>query len=550
MQKQWWKEAVFYQVYPRSFYDANGDGIGDIQGLIEKLDYLEDLGIDVIWLSPIYASPNDDNGYDISDYQRIQSDFGTMADFDRLLDEVHGRGMRLIMDLVLNHTSDEHAWFIESRSSKDNPYRDYYIWHSDPGQGRLPNNWASIFSGSVWEWDPTTEEYYMHVFSKKQPDLNWENPEVRHALYDTVNWWLDKGIDGFRVDAISHIKKQAGYPDLPNPEGLDYVPSFDAHMNQAGIGDFLKEMREATFDHYDVVTVAEANGVHADEAEAWAGSRDGYFDMIFQFDHVALWSQEGDLDFVRFKRLLSDWQNALDGRGWNALFVENHDLVRTVSFLGNDGNLRKTSAKAIAMMYFFMQGSPFIYQGQELGMTNVKYPRLEDYDDIQSVNKAKEMLAQGQSEDVAMAYMWRHSRDNSRTPMQWEAKSQAGFSQGSPWLAVNPNYAEINVAESQKDPESVLNFYKAMIHLRKEIEDLVYGSYHLILADHPAIFSYLRRGDQADYLIVVNMMEGHEAFDLADYALKDCLLANYADEIRSRSQLSLRPYEARLYRLA
>lgn len=547
--KKWWKEAVAYQVYPRSFYDTNGDGIGDIRGVIEKLDYLEDLGIDVIWLSPVYESPNDDNGYDISDYQDIMAEFGTMDDLDELLAGAHKRGMKLIMDLVINHTSDEHEWFIESRSSKDNPYRDYYIWHPGNEKGERPNNWESIFSGSVWEWDEETEEYYMHIFSKKQPDLNWENPKVRQSLYDMVNWWLDKGIDGFRVDAITHIKKKPGFPDLPNPKNKDVVPSFDYHMNQPGIGDYLTELVDETFAKHDIMTVGEANGVKIEDAEEWVGEKNGYFDMIFQFEHLSLWDYEDAFDLVSFKEIMTEWQNGLDGIGWNALFIENHDLVRAVSSLGNDGALRKTSAKALGMMYFFMQGTPFIYQGQEIGMTNVQFDSLEDYDDIESVNRTKVLIEEGMDEEEAMEYLWENSRDNVRTPMQWDTTPEAGFTTGTPWLPVNDNYADINVAESLQDPHSIYHFYKEMIEVRKDSETLIYGSYELIEEKHASVYAYLRHGQEEDYLVVVNMFDQHEEMDFSAYEIDSLVLANYEVVDGLANEFTLRPYEARLYKL-
>lgn len=428
MEKKWWKEAVAYQIYPRSFMDSNGDGIGDIQGVISKLDYLSDLGIDVIWICPIYQSPNDDNGYDISDYKDIMKDFGTMEDFDELLDEVHHRGMKLIMDLVINHTSDEHPWFLESRSAKENPYRDYYIWHEGK-DGKEPNNWESIFSGSAWEFDEKTKEYYMHVFSKKQPDLNWENEKVRHELYEMVNWWLDKGIDGFRVDAISHIKKVAGFPDLPNPEKLDYVPSFEGHMNRPGIQEHLKELKEKTFAKYDIMTVGEANGVTSDSADEWVAEDGGNFNMIFQFEHMGLWDkgEEKPLDLIELKTILTNWQNGLEKiNGWNALYLENHDQIRSVNKFGSTA-YRVESAKCLAALYFLMKGTPFIYQGQELGMTNVKFDSIDDYDDVGMINYYRIQREKGDSHDEIMKVIWETGRDNSRTPMQWNTEKMQDF---------------------------------------------------------------------------------------------------------------------------
>lgn len=552
MSKQWWKEIVAYQVYPRSFYDSNGDGIGDLPGLIEKLDYLKELGIDLIWVCPIFDSPNDDNGYDIRDYKAILDEFGTMEDCDRLIEEVHKRDMKIIFDLVVNHTSDEHEWFIESRSSKDNPYRDYYIWHEGDEEGNRPNNWESIFSGSVWEYDEQTEEYYMHVFSKKQPDLNWENPAVRQDVYSLINWWLDKGIDGFRVDAISHIKKREGFPDMPNPLNKDVVPSYDGHMNQPGIDKFLTELAAETFNNYDIMTVGEANGVSIKDAEQWVGEESGYFDMIFQFEALGLWGErDGEVfDLRDYKQVLTKWQEGLDGIGWNALYIENHDLIRAVSAMGDDGTLRKTSAKALGMMYFFMQGTPFIYQGQEIGMTNVQFEELTDYDDIQSVNRARQMMKEGTSREEAMNYIYASSRDNVRTPMQWNAQPEAGFTTGTPWLGVNPNYADINVVESLKDPNSIYHFYKEMIALRRDNEALIYGSYELVLPLHKQVYAYKRQGESETYLIVVNVFNDSAEVDLTPFDLKELVLTNYEVPNSLEKDIQLRPYEARLYRLA
>lgn len=550
--KQWWKEIVAYQVYPRSFYDSNGDGIGDLPGLIEKLDYLKELGIDLIWVCPIFDSPNDDNGYDIRDYKAILDEFGTMEDCDRLIEEVHKRDMKIIFDLVVNHTSDEHEWFIESRSSKDNPYRDYYIWHEGDEEGNRPNNWESIFSGSVWEYDEQTEEYYMHVFSKKQPDLNWENPAVRQDVYSLINWWLDKGIDGFRVDAISHIKKREGFPDMPNPLNKDVVPSYDGHMNQPGIDKFLTELAAETFNNYDIMTVGEANGVSIKDAEQWVGEESGYFDMIFQFEALGLWGErDGEVfDLRDYKQVLTKWQEGLDGIGWNALYIENHDLIRAVSAMGDDGTLRKTSAKALGMMYFFMQGTPFIYQGQEIGMTNVQFEELTDYDDIQSVNRARQMMKEGTPREEAMNYIYASSRDNVRTPMQWNAQPEAGFTTGTPWLGVNPNYADINVAESLKDQNSIYHFYKEMIALRRDNEALIYGSYELVLPLHKQVYAYKRQGDSETYLVVVNVFNDSAEVDLTPFDLKELVLTNYEVPNSLEKDIQLRPYEARLYRLA
>ncbi|WP_047984444.1 glycoside hydrolase family 13 protein [Ornithinibacillus californiensis] len=549
MNKVWWKEAVAYQVYPRSFMDSNGDGIGDIQGVISKLDYIKDLGIDVIWMSPIYKSPNDDNGYDISDYQDIMDEFGTMEDFDLLLAEVHRRDMKLIMDLVINHTSDEHPWFIESRSSKDNPYRDYYIWH--PGkEGKEPNNWESIFGGSAWKYDEKTKEYFMHVFSSKQPDLNWENPLVRNELYKMVNWWLDKGIDGFRVDAISHIKKVPGFPDMPNPDNLKYVPSYEGHMNRDGIHVFLEELKQNTFANYDIMTVGEANGVSLEQADDWVGEKNGKFDMIFQFEHLGLWRKETEngIDLPALKKTLTKWQKGLDGTGWNALFLENHDQPRSVSTWGNDGEFLVESAKALATMYFLMHGTPFIYQGQEIGMTNVQFPSIDDYDDVGMRNYYDNELEKGTPVEEVMEVIWKTGRDNSRTPMQWTTDKNGGFSTGNPWMKVNPNYTEINVEAEMKNPDSIYHYYKKLIQLRKEFEVLVYGSYDITMEDHDQIYAYTRKFGDEMTLIVTNLFAEETELTLPkelDGMSKELLLSNYDSNDENR----LKPYEARVYKL-
>lgn len=553
MNKVWWKEAVAYQIYPRSFMDSNGDGIGDLKGIIQKLDYLKDLGIDVLWISPFYKSPNDDCGYDISDYCNIMDEFGTMADFDLLLSEVHKRGMKLIADLVINHTSDEHPWFIESRSSLDNPKRDWYIWR-DGKDGAEPNNWESIFSGSAWEYDDETKQYYMHLFSKKQPDLNWENEEVRQALYDMVNWWLDKGIDGFRVDAISHIKKEEGLSDLPNPTRLKYVSSFEKHMNVEGIHPLLEDLKKNTFDKYDIMTVGEANGVKIEDAELWVGEQEGKFNMVFQFEHLGLWKDNGESgkDIIGLKQILSKWQKGLYNKGWNALYIENHDLARIVSTLGDDELYWKESATSLAVMYFLMQGTPFIYQGQEIGMTNVHFKTVEEYQDVQSTGLYYSKLEQGMAHEDIMEIIWATARGNSRTPMQWDETVNGGFSSGTPWLAVNPNYKEINVAQQLADEESILNFYKKMIQLKKSHDVFTYGEYDLTLDNHPAIYAYTRTLDHEQVLILSNLTDQEVAFELEEMNLvfDQLMLSNYkVEEHEPMMKGTLKPYEARVYRI-
>lgn len=552
MKKIWWKEAVAYQVYPRSFMDSNGDGIGDIQGIISKLDYLQELGIDVIWICPMYQSPNDDNGYDISDYQETMKEFGSMADFDQLLHETHQRGMKLILDLVINHTSDEHQWFIESRSGKESPKRDWYIWR-DGKDGKEPNNWESIFGGSAWEYDKETGQYFLHIFSKKQPDLNWENKEVRQSLYDMVNWWLDKGIDGFRVDAISHIKKEDGLEDMPNPKGLNYVPCFDKMMNVDGIHTFLEELKEETFSKYDIMTVGEANGVTVDDAadvDQWVGEKHGKFNMVFQFEHLNLWDAEvkKELNIIELKDVLSRWQKGLEGKGWNALFIENHDKARVVSTWGNDKEYWRESATAFAAIYFLMQGTPFIYQGQEIGMTNVQFDSIDDYNDVSAKNMYRLKKAEGVSHEEIMEVIWASGRDNSRTPMQWSDEVNAGFSTGSPWIKVNPNYKSINVESQKKDETSILNFYKKMIQLKKDNEVFTYGTYDLLLAEDPQVYAYTRTLNQDKVLVIANLSVKPVKVKGISVGIHNLILSNY-DVNEQETTVNLQPYEARVYRM-
>lgn len=548
----WKRNAVAYQIYPRSFKDSNGDGIGDLNGIISKLDYLKDLGIDVIWICPIYKSPNDDNGYDISDYHDIMEDFGTIEDFENLLSEVHKRDMKLIMDLVLNHTSDEHPWFIESKSSKDNPKRDWYIWRKGK-DNNPPNNWESIFGGSAWEYDENTDEYFMHLFSRRQPDLNWENKDVRQALYTTVNWWIEKGIDGFRIDAISHIKKEPGLKDMPNPQNLEFVPSFDKHMNVDGIHELLDEFNQNTFAGHDLLTVGEANGVSSDEAELWTGNENGKFDMIFQFEHLSLWddSDDSSLHIPALKKALSKWQDALYQKGWNALFIENHDIVRVNSRWGNDKEYWKESSKSLAMMYFLQQGTPFIYQGQEIGMTNIKYEDINCYNDVATHNRYKNNVNKGMNKQKALEHEWTVSRDNARTPMQWDGSLNAGFTSGDPWIGVNPNSKDINVESQINDEDSILNFYKSLIKIRKQYRTFIDGKYELVLPDHEQIYAYTRQDENDTMLIICNLTKDEAVFE-SEYTInnQDLLLSNYNDHnnIDERT-CKLRPYEARLYKV-
>lgn len=550
MKTDWWKTAAVYQIYPRSFMDSNGDGIGDINGIRAKLHYIKELGADVIWLCPVFDSPGADNGYDIRHYKQIAGEFGTMKDFDRLLADIHALGMKLIIDLVVNHTSDEHPWFIESRSAKDSEKRDWYIWR-DGKNGKEPNNWESIFGGSAWEYDQGTNQYYLHLFDKKQPDLNWENETMRQSVYEMVCWWLDKGIDGFRVDAISHIKKKEGLPDMPNPEGLPYVPSFPYHMNGEGIMDLLKELKRETFSRYPIMTVGEANGVTAWEAADWAGEENGVFHMIFQFEHLGLWDTDENQSICipALKRVLSGWQNSLEGKGWNALFMENHDQPRSVSVWGDERFL-KESAKALAAMYMLMKGTPFIYQGQELGMTNVSFPSIEDYDDVASKQLYEKETSRGVPHEKVMKIIWKKGRDNSRTPMQWSGAANGGFSDASPWLGVNPNHTWLNAASQMQDETSVYHFYKRLIALRKKHDVLISGTYELLLPEDRQIYAYIRKDGTETALIITNLSKTPALYRHPGYPLDSdsLVLANMETTAHGHvTSVLLKPYEARVY---
>ena len=543
MNKQWWKEAVAYQVYPRSFKDTNNDGIGDLPGMVEKLDYLKDLGIDVIWLSPMYKSPNDDNGYDISDYQDIMEEFGTMEDFNHLLSETHKRGMKLILDLVVNHTSDEHPWFIESRSSKDNPKRDWYIWADPKSDGSEPNNWESIFNGSTWEYDDTTKQYYFHLFSKKQPDLNWSNPDVREAVFKMMNWWFEKGIDGFRVDAITHIKKTFEAGDLPVPKGKQYAPAFDVDMNQPGIQDWLQEMKDKSLSHYDIMTVGEANGVNPDNAKEWVGEKEGKFNMIFQFEHLGLWSTgDSKFDVLSYKNVLNRWQKQLEGIGWNALFIENHDQPRRVSTWGDDTKYWFESATSHAVVYFLQQGTPFIYQGQEIGMTNYPFESIETFNDVAVKTEYQIVKSQGGDVNQLLDKYKMENRDNSRTPMQWTNEVNGGFTEGTPWFPVNPNYKTINVAQQSEDSDSVLNFYKRLIKLKKSDDIYTYGEFNLIDDANENIFAYTRKLNNKTVLVAGNLTDHVASLNLPfEVEASQIKLHNYKNDL---DITNMKPFEA------
>ncbi|WP_102262932.1 glycoside hydrolase family 13 protein [Mesobacillus jeotgali] len=556
MKKHWWKESVIYQIYPRSFMDSNGDGIGDIPGIISKLDYLKDLGVDLIWLSPVYKSPNDDNGYDISDYREIMDDFGTMADWELLLKEMHDRGLKLIMDLVVNHSSDEHQWFVESRKSKDNPYRDYYIWR--PGKdGKEPNNWQSTFSGSAWQFDENTGEYYLHIFSKKQPDLNWENPKLRQEVYDMMKFWLDKGIDGFRMDVINFISKVDGLPDAPNPEGKKYVSGSRYFMNGPKIHDYLQEMHREALAQYDVMTVGEMPGANVEEAKLYTDESRDELNMVFQFEHVDLDSGSGGkwdlkpLKLTDLKNNFTKWQKGLEDIGWNSLYLNNHDQPRMVSRFGDDKEYRVESAKMLGTFLHMLKGTPYIYQGEEIGMTNVRFESIEDYKDIETLNMYNEKVNQnGEDPSKVMESIFVKGRDNARTPFQWDDSEHGGFTTGTPWLQVNPNYTEINAKQAVEDESSIYHYYRKLIQLRKEHPVIVHGSYDILVPEDESIYVYTRTLESQKLLVLLNFTNENQSFDVpADLQGKknEILISNYEANTEYGSTISLRPYEAIVY---
>ncbi|WP_071130249.1 alpha-glucosidase [Enterococcus timonensis] len=545
---KWWQQAVGYQIYPRSFNDSNNDGIGDLPGIMEKIPYLKKLGVDFLWLNPIFVSPNVDNGYDISDYQGIAPEFGTMEDFDKLLDQAHQADLKIIMDLVVNHTSDQHPWFLQAKLSRDNPYHDYYIWH-DGKKDTPPNDWPSIFGGSVWEYNEECGQYYFHTFAKEQPDLNWDSPKLRQDILEMITWWLDKGIDGYRVDAISHLKKA----DFTLPQGNDNARPFAHFQNVAGIEDYLNELKNV-FAKYDLLTVGEASGVSAGQAPSWVGP-DGYFKMIFEFDHINLWQKtEQKINIPGFKKALSTWQNGLShGQGWNALYMENHDVPRSISLFDVPEDLEVTAGKAIAMMYFCLQGTPFIYQGQELGMTNFPFTKIEQIETQNSHYQYQELLAQGLTKKEAMVVIQSTTRDNARTPMQWDDSKNAGFSEVNSRLAVNPNYKKINATAQIDQPDSLFSFYQKLIQLRKNHPVLITGEFLELLPDHQQMFVYKRLGETkefADFLVLVNLTDEVARFNLPEQKEAQLILSNYTVENSLTNSEIFQPFEARLYQVA
>ena len=538
MQKQWWHDAVVYQIYPRSFCDSNHDGIGDLPGIISKLDYLKNLGVNVLWLSPVYQSPMDDNGYDISDYQAIAAEFGTMEDMKCLLDEANRRNIKVVMDLVVNHTSDEHPWFISAKSSKSSSYRDFYIWRDANADGSPPNDLGSIFGGGAWEWDATTEQYYFHLFSKRQPDLNWENPKVQQAVHDMMNWWIEQGIGGFRLDVIDLIGKEIDKKITGNGPRLHSL---------------LQQMNRATFGDKDLLTVGETWGATPEIAKLYSAPERNELSMVFQFEHITLTWKDGDkwqpipLKLSEFKRVLTKWQVELENQGWNSLFWNNHDLPRAVSKYGDDGEYRVESAKMLATTLHFLKGTPYIYQGEELGMTNVEFHSLDEYQDIETLNFYKVRTEAGVSHEEMMAALHENSRDNARTPMQWNDQEYAGFSTVKPWLKVNPNYVDINVEQALADSDSIFYHYQTLIQLRKTMPVIVYGHFTPVCESHEAVFAYLREDEDDRILVVNNFSKEPQTLSLSEVAGLDSvehLISNYPPRDNLNGELTLLPFES------
>lgn len=564
-----WRSSVAYQIYPRSFADSNGDGIGDIPGITAHLDHLQALGIEIVWLSPVYDSPNDDNGYDIRDYRSIMKEFGTMADFDAMLAGMRQRGIRLMMDLVVNHTSDEHAWFQQARSSRDNPYHDYYIWR-DPVEGREPTNWEAAFNGSAWTFNEATGEYYLHMFSKKQPDLNWENPKVRQEVYDLMHFWLKKGVGGFRMDVINMISKpwqttanttRPSLPDAPKVQEGFLQPAFEMVTHGPRFMSFMREMRREVLDHYDCITVGEAPCATIAQAQEITDPQTGALNMVFQFEHMEVDSQPGKskwdlkpLHLPDLKTSLSRWQTGLHGQGWNSLYWCNHDQPRAVSRFGDEGPYRVRSAKLLATCLHMMQGTPFIYQGEELGMTNVKWPHIDQYQDIETRNMFQVAVVQKkQHPERVMQSIHAKGRDNARTPMQWSSAPQAGFTTGQPWLAVHDNYTEVNAAQARADDHSIFHHYRQLIALRKKWPVMVSGNFELLLPKHAALFAYTRRLGDVCLLVLCNFssqFQGLPLKQLPDFSQAQALIGNLPVEEWPLAPDTLAAWEARVYVLA
>lgn len=541
MQKQWWKESVIYQIYPRSFKDSNGDGIGDLRGIIEKLDYLKELGVDIIWLSPIYESPNDDNGYDISDYYNIMKDFGTMADFDEMLAQIHARGMRLLMDLVVNHTSDEHHWYQEARKSPDSPYRDYYYFRPEP-----PNNWQSLFGGPAWDYDEVAGAYYLHLFTKKQPDLNWENPKVRQEVYQLMRFWLDKGVDGFRMDVIPMISK---FLDFPDADFSDFNKVIDTlYTNGPRVHEFLQEMHEEVLQHYDIMTVGEGVGIAPEQANLYVGAQRRELNMIFHFGHMFIDHGPGgkfdivDFPLTTFKGVFDRWDEAIGEEGWLNIYLDNHDFPRMVSRFGNDQAYHEESAKLLAMLVLTLRGTPCIYQGSELGMTNVAFPSLDDYRDVETLNAYKTYQEEGKDLEELLKIVHVQGRDNVRTPFQWDASENGGFTNGQPWIKSNPNYTQINAAAEMAKPNGIWRFYQELLTWRKARPTFAYGNYQPLAKDNESLFAYIRADERETYYVVLNFTDALQKDVAMPAGAWDLVLSNYEG-----ASEELRAWEGRVY---
>ncbi|MUL11032.1 glycoside hydrolase family 13 protein [Aliivibrio fischeri] len=538
MEKRWWHNSVVYQIYPRSFCDSNNDGIGDLQGIISKLDYLQGLGIDVIWLSPVYQSPMDDNGYDISDYQAIAAEFGTMEDMKRLMQQAEDRGIKVVMDLVVNHTSDEHAWFVEAKSDKNSQYRDFYIWRDADENGEVPSDIGSIFGGSAWQWDEENQQYYFHLFSKRQPDLNWENPAVHQKVFDMMNWWIDQGIGGFRLDVIDLIGKEVDKKITGDGERLHPL---------------LQKMSQATFGDKDLLTVGETWGATPESAQLYSDPARHELSMVFQFEHITLLWEDGDkwkpkpLDLALFKQVMTKWQVELNNKGWNSLFWNNHDLPRVVSKYGCDGQYRVESAKMLATTLHMMKGTPYIFQGEEIGMTNVAFDTLEEYKDIETLNFYRVKTESGVSHESMMKGIHANSRDNARTPMHWDNSDNAGFTQGTPWIKLNPNYPEINVAAALEDKNSIFYHYQKLIALRKQNPVIVYGDFIPLFETHSAVFAYERKDNDQHLVVLNNFSAEPQTLALPEHIANrsvECLISNLEPTTQLGSELILAPYQS------
>ena len=548
MNNNWWKEGVVYQIYPRSYKDTTGNGLGDLEGIIQQLDYIQSLGVTMLWLCPIYESPNDDNGYDISDYRKISDEFGGNASFDRLLAAMRERGLKLIMDLVVNHSSDEHHWFQQAKKSKDNPYHDYYIWRGN-NPNEKPNNWQSVFNGSVWKWNEATQEHFLHLYTQKQPDLNWENPKVRKEVYAIVDFWLAKGVDGLRMDVISLISKRLAFEDVPNE--MPFIDVMEkVYANGPRVHEFLKEMNREVLSNYDIVTVGEGPGVNLVHGPRYVSAREKELNMVFHFDHLTIdFGPDGKydpvpLDFVRFKAIFRQWDEALANDGWNSIFLGNHDFSRIVSRFGNDGIYREQSAKLLVTLLMTLRGTPYVYQGDEIGMTNVAHSSIECYDDVETRNAWKAAEAAGKDMNKFLKAVHWQSRDNARTPMQWNASENAGFTTGKPWIPVNKNYPTINVETAEKEADSILHYYRKMIAFRKANTTLVYGDFDDLLPEHPQLYCYRRWDKEANFLLVHNFSDTPTSWEKPS-GNYEFVLGNYSNE----KQALLAPWESRIYRL-